>query len=207
MTVIAGADGCPKGWLFVIKNLSTGYIAARILPCIDDVLTLKPRPMVLGIDIPMGLTATGPRQCDREAGAKLGAPRSSSVFPTPVRSTLQADTYGEACQLGVRADGRKLSRQLWGILGKIREVDTFLRSDLELRQWIHEVHPEMSFWAWNGNKAMSYRKKSRAGKVEREALVIPRYGAAYSAATSTLPRGQYSFDDLLDAFAALFMDG
>jgi len=51
---------------------------------------------------------------------------------------------------------------------------------------------------------MAHRKKSSAGKAEREALVRPLYGAAYSAAQLSLPRGQYSNDDLLDAFAALW---
>ncbi len=106
--------------------------------------------------------------------------------------------------LGVKADGRKLSRQTWGILSKIREVDTFLGSDLTRQEWIREVHPEVCFWAWNGNRAMSYRKRAAAGKTEREALVIPRYGTAYTSARSTLPAGRYSKDDLLDAFSALW---
>ena len=204
MVVVAGVDGCPSGWLCVLKDLGTGTIVARILARIDDVLMLIPRPVVLMVDVPIGLTDAGPRECDLEARAKLGKPRSSSVFPAPVRPTLKATSYLDACQLGVNADGRKLSQQTWAILGKIRQVDTFLRSDPTLQELVREVHPEISFWAWNGNRAMSYRKKSMAGKVEREALVMLRYGAAYTAAKSTLPRGQYSNDDLLDAFAALW---
>lgn len=204
MTVVAGVDGCPSGWLCVIKNMDTGTIMARILTRFDDVVMLIPRPVVLMVDVPIGLTDAGPRKCDLEARAKLGVPRSSSVFPAPVRPTLKAATYLDACQLGVKADGRKLSQQTWAILGKIREVDSFLRSDPTLHDWVREVHPEISFWAWNGNRAMSHRKKSPSGKVEREALVMPRYGAAYATAKSTLLRGQYSNDDLLDAFAALW---
>jgi predicted RNase H-like nuclease len=204
MAVIAGVDGCLSGWLSISKNLNTGKIKARILACIDDVLTLSPRPDVLTVDVPIGLTDAGPRACDLEARIKLGVPRSSSVFPAPVRSTLNATTYANACRLGAKADGRKLSRQTWGILRKIREVDTFLRSDLTRQEWVREVHPEVCFWAWNGNRPMSYRKKSQAGKAEREALVIPRYGTAYTLSRSTLPAGKFSRDDLLDAFSALW---
>ena len=204
MVVISGVDGCQSGWLCVTKNLVTMKIVARILTRIDEVLALTPRPDVLTVDIPIGLTDAGPRECDLQARAKLGAPRSSSVFPAPVRPTLKATTYAEACQLGAKADGRKLSQQTWAILGKIREVDTFLRSDPTLQEWVREVHPEICFWAWNGNRAMSHRKKSPAGKAEREALVMSRFGAAYTRARSTLPFGQYSNDDLLDAFAALW---
>lgn len=88
MTVIAGADGCPKGWLFVIKNLSNGHVAVRILPRIDDVLTLNPRLKVLAIDIPIGLTEAGPRQCDREARAKPGGATVKQRFSGSSSSNL-----------------------------------------------------------------------------------------------------------------------
>ncbi len=204
MAVIAGVDGCRSGWVCLTKNLGTGEIVALILACIDDVFTLTPRPDVLTVDVPIGLMEAGARACDLEARAKLGIPRSSSVFPAPVRSTLKASTYTEACRLGAKADGRKLSRQTWAVLRKIREVDTFLRSDLTRQEWVREVHPEVCFWAWNGKRAMSHRKKSLAGKAEREALVIPQYGVAYTSARSILSAGQYSNDDVLDAFSALW---
>jgi len=204
VVLIAGVDGCQSGWLCVTKGLSTGEVGARILARIDDVLTLTPRPDVLAIDVPIGLTDKGPRACDLEARARLGKPKSSSVFPAPVRPTLKATTYAEACDLGVKADGKMLSRQTWAILRKIQEVDTFLRFDLTRQKWIREVHPELCFWAWNGKRAMSYSKKKPVGRTEREDLVISRYGAAYTSALSTLPAGRYSKDDLLDAFSALW---
>jgi hypothetical protein len=51
---------------------------------------------------------------------------------------------------------------------------------------------------------MAQRKNSSSGRTEREALVKPLYGAAYTAARSSLLRDQYGNDDLLDAFAALW---
>lgn len=83
-------------------------------------------------------------------------------------------------------------------------MDSFLRTDPTLNQWVREVHPEVSFWAWKGGKAMAHRKKCPAGRAEREALVKPVYGAAYTAAQSGSPHGHYRIDDLLDAFAALW---
>ncbi|MBM3997633.1 MAG: DUF429 domain-containing protein [Planctomycetes bacterium] len=204
MAIVAGIDGCPFGWLCLTKDLTTGKIVAVILPTIRALLKLEPRPETVMVDVPIGLTDSGPRDCDLLARSHLKAPRSSSVFPAPVRPTLTATSYAHACQLGVKADGRKLSQQAWAILPKIVEVDSFLRSDLTLQQWVREVHPEVCFWAWNSNKAMANRKKSSAGKVEREALVKPLYGTAYSAAQASLPRGQYGNDDLLDAFSALW---
>ncbi len=208
MAVVAGIDGCVDGWLCLTKDVATGKVDAHILARIDGILLLNPRPDIVTVDVPIGLTDAGLRQCDLQARTRLGA-RRSSVFPAPVRPTLVATSYAQACQLGQDADGRKLSQQTWAILPKIREVDAFLRKDPERQNWIREVHPEVCFWAWNGNKAMAHRKKKKRnepplGKIEREGLVIPQYGEWYWASQSTLPRGKYVYDDLLDAFAALW---
>jgi predicted RNase H-like nuclease len=204
MAVVVGIDGCHCGWLCLTKDLCTGSVQGRILKNISDLLALEPKPEVATVDVPIGLTDAGPRKCDREARALLKAPRSSSVFPAPIRSTLVAKTYEQACQIRQKADGNKLSRQSWAILPKIREVDSFLRSDPLLQGWVREVHPEVCFWAWNGNKAMRFSKKKPAGKAERESLVKPLYGADYAGAQASLPPGKYANDDLLDAFAALW---
>ena len=193
-----------------MKDLATGQIDAQILGRIDLILSLDPRPEILTIDIPIGLTDRGPRQCDLEARARLGAPRASSVFPPPIRAMLNATTHEEACRIGQSIEGRKLSIQAWGIFPKIREVDSFLRSDGTLGGWIREIHPEVCFWCWSGRKAMVYPKKPKRkrdpdpGRAEREDLVIPTFGQAYHAAQARLTRGQYQNDDLLDAFAALW---
>lgn len=192
MTIVAGIDGCRAGWLYVSKNLETDEYNTCILSSIDEVINLK--PAVLTIDIPIGLTDSGPRQCDKEARRLLGRPRASSVFPAPIRPKLDATTREQA---GV-------SQQTWAIVPKIREVDNFLRANTDCQSWIREVHPEVCFLAWNNNNAMIHRKKSALGRKEREQLVIPYFGKAYSEAQACLPRGQYANDDLLDAFAALW---
>jgi predicted RNase H-like nuclease len=204
MSTIAGIDGCHGGWLCVCKDLLTGTLTAHILAMIDDILTLAPRPELVMIDIPIGLTDSGPRACDLEARERLQKPRSSSVFPAPIRPVLAARSFAQACLIGVKIDGRKLSQQAWAILPKILEVDAFLQQDLSRASWVREVHPEVCFCAWNGGVAMGNRKKSRAGRIEREALVVPFYGAAYGAVRSSLPRRAFANDDLVDAFAALW---
>lgn len=201
---VAGIDGCRSGWLCLVLELESGRLEPHILPQIAELLALQPRPVLVAIDVPIGLPDAGPRVCDREARRKLGAPRSSSVFPAPARRILEASSYLTACELGQRVDGRKLSRQSWGILPKIREMDAFLRTDPARQTWIREVHPEVSFWAWNAKTPMAHRKKSADGRAEREALIRSKFGDALAVAQSKLPRGQYAADDLLDAFAALW---
>jgi predicted RNase H-like nuclease len=203
MANAGGIDGCRGGWLCLTRNGSTGKIDARILSNIREVLAFRPRLDVLAVDIPIGLTERGPRLCDREARARLGRARGSSVFPAPIRPVLAAATYEEACRIGRAAEGRALSRQAWGIAPKIRQVDDFLAADYSRQDWLHEVHPELSFWCWNGGVPMTHNKKTPEGRREREELVVSRFAEALPAARSML-NGGFSQDDLLDAFAALW---
>jgi len=204
MAVIAGIDGCPGGWLLISKDIATGQIISKILTRINDVISLDPRPDIITIDIPIGLTDSGPRECDLEARRQLGKPRSNSVFPAPIRPTLVAESYEQACQIGQNLDGRKLSKQTWSILPKIKEVDLFMRLDPLTQGWIREVHPEVCFWLWNGLSSMDYNKKKAEGRAERENLVVAHFRERYTAAKLSLRGGRYSYDDLLDAFAALW---
>ena len=201
---IAGIDGCRAGWLLALEDLGTGLCAARILRRIDELLLLDPVPAVIAIDIPVGLTDAGPRPCDQEARRLLGRPRSSSVFPAPVRPLLAARDYARACEIGLRTDGRKPSRQTWGILPKIMEVDAFLQAHPAYQGRIREVHPEVSFRALDFRRPPAHAKKTAEGRVERERLITSHFGGAFRAALEGLPAGGWGRDDLLDAFAVLW---
>jgi predicted RNase H-like nuclease len=80
----------------------------------------------------------------------------------------------------------------------------YLTADLSRQQWIYEVHPEVSFAAWNGGRPMAYRKSSTAGRAERSALI----GATWQGQPERLWRAvcgeECEPDDLNDAFAALW---
>jgi predicted RNase H-like nuclease len=82
--------------------------------------------------MPIGLPERGPRACDLEARRLLGPGRASSVFPAPIRPVLVATSYDDACQIRLQVEGKKLSRQAWVIVPKIREVDDMLRDNSEL---------------------------------------------------------------------------
>lgn len=201
---VAGVDGCRAGWLCVAQNLRTGKCRATILARIEDLLRFDPAPAVIAIDMPIGLTDRGPRACELEARKLLGRPRSSSVFPAPVRPLLRASSWEQACRLGSRIDGQRINRETWNIMPKIREVDAFLRAHPEYRERIHETHPEVCFWRWSGGKGMTYAKKAAEGRAERKALVVSVFGSELEAASSILRRGGWAMDDLLDAFATLW---
>lgn len=204
---IAGVDGCPGGWLCVVADGDKSVVNVVILSHIRELLKLRPRPDLVLIDMPIGLPDRGPRECDRQARRYLQRPRSSSVFSAPIRPMLQARSYPEACAMGARVDGRKLTKQVWFLLPKIRELDWLVGSKATRPGWIREFHPEVSFWAWNGQKAMTHGKRSAVGRREREALVRSEFAGGYAAARLQRAKGKYRLDDLLDAFAGLWTAG
>lgn len=161
----------------------------------------KPSPKVIAVDIPIGLWEKGDRECDNAARAMVGPGRSSSVFPPPPRSALKARDYDEARRLSIDASGKSLSKQTFGIMGKIRELDEWITPRRQKR--VHEVHPEVSFWALNGCMLLNYSKKSSEGREERLRLLRPHFKGVDDLLKG-IDRKTASADDLIDAAAALW---
>lgn len=197
--MLAGVDGSSRGWVVVVcddrlRNPEASFI---------ERLAQLPRGLqVAAVDVPIGLPEKGGRNADILARRALGRPRGSSVFSCPIRPVLGAPTWEEACARMKRIDGRRVSKQTFGILGKIAEADALVRSEAWARRIIHEVHPELSFARWAG-APMKYRKKSPAGRDERQKLIAAVFGrGAFERAQESI-RGHYvGSDDLADAFAA-----
>jgi predicted RNase H-like nuclease len=204
MTTIVGADGCRSGWLCIFEELPSRKLGSKIFGTVADLVVAAPDLGLLAIDIPIGLTETGPRECDVAARAMLGPIRRSSVFAAPIRPALHATSYAAACEESFRAQHKKLSRQSWAIYPKIRELDDLLRSRSDLRERIYEVHPEVSFTAWNGASFVESKKKL-PGFAARHELVSRYFGEhAYETIRARYPRKEVANDDILDAFAALW---
>lgn len=205
MTWIAGADGCRKGWFRVSLELATFAVRFDLVETARDLLARVPRPTVLGIDIPIGLSDAGPRECDRLARKLLGRPRASSVFPAPIRPALAASSRLEASAVTKAADGRGIAAQAWGIYAKVREVDEWMRADADAREIVHEVHPEVSFAAWSGTGPIAASKKSAEGRAIRLALAEAWLGpGVLDRARGDHLKKDLADDDILDAIATLW---
>ena len=205
MVWIAGADGCKSGWFRVSWETGTSKLRFHLIKQAQDLLKTPPQPKVLALNIPIGLTEKGQRDCDKQARQLLGWPRRTSVFPAPIRPALEAKNRIDASERTQAIDGRRVNVQTWAIFPKICEVDKFLQSNLEARKRVHEVHPEVSFYAW-AKGPMKASKKKRAGKLERRELVdgwlVPD---AFDSARKEVPLKKHvSDDDILDAIAALW---
>jgi predicted RNase H-like nuclease len=205
---LAGIDGCPSGWIVVLARADLSEVRVRLMAHFIDVASAPEMPAVIAIDIPIGLperAGYGGRAAENAVRPLLGA-RQSSVFSVPSRAAIAALDYREACRIALATSEppRKVSKQLFMLAPKIREVDAALRADATLSQRVFEVHPELAFWRLNGEQALSEPKKVKSRPYEpglalRRRLLI---GAGLPAAVveASPPKGAGP-DDLIDALA------
>jgi predicted RNase H-like nuclease len=201
--IAVGVDGCPGGWLAVSEGTSRTLIAT-IAQTFAALIELLPSTAVIGLDIPIGLPEEGARQCEKEARQLLGWPRMTSVFSAPLRPCLVARSYEEACRIRSEIERKKISKQAFGILPKIREVDDVLATNRALAARVIEVHPEVSFAIMNGGAALVYSKKKRDGKAVRRALLEAQWPGSVDKLRDRLRGQDCAIDDLHDAMAALW---
>ena len=205
MTILAGVDGCNFGWLCITKDLENGTLNSMIFKSAAELFAQIPAPAVFAIDIPIGLTDSGPRQCDIQARRLLGARRGTSVFPAPIRPVLNVASREEADKIHRSIDGRGVNVFSWDLYPRIRDVDTELQKNSHLRDKVYEVHPEISFKALNGGDSIVAAKRNPTGESIRRSLIENYFG---SGAFDEIRKNHYQKDvanhDINDAFAALW---
>ena len=202
MSVIRGVDGCKGGWLCLSVRPGGTEPSATVFN-VDARDLFAQEALITAIDIPIGLPSNGPRVVDVKARGLLG-PLKSSVFPAPVRATLNERSYEEACGKSYAACGKKLSKQTFAILPRIREVDLRLHESPDLLNSVREVHPEVCFVYWNGGRPLKHPKTSGFGFSERIELVRNVFVTAPERVRNEVSRHDATDDDILDAFAALW---
>jgi predicted RNase H-like nuclease len=205
---LAGVDGCAGGWLVAFVRAQGGETRVRILPRFANVLSVPERPEIVAVDMPIGLperVGIGGRAAENCVRPLLAA-RQSSVFSVPSRAAIYASNYGEACSIAAVTSEppRKVSKQLFNIVPKIREVDECLRENADAAARVFEVHPELAFWRLNGGRALAEPKKVKSrphqpGLALRRGLLIAA-GLPENAVNAPPPKGAAA-DDLLDALA------
>lgn len=192
---LVGVDGCRAGWVAAVDHVAGGTeTRLLVLPDVQGVLALG--AALVGIDIPLGLPAAGPRACDVAARARLGR-RRSSVFPAPVRAVLGATDHRDAVRRSNAASGQGLSVQAWNLVAKIEDADRRIGP----ADHVVEVHPELSFAAMAGGP-LGTRKLDAAGR--RERLDLLRGGFPDVAVQLAARPAGCAADDVLDAYAVLW---
>lgn len=213
---VAGVDGCKGGWVVVIASATNQSIETNA-HCIlklksfftartfSEVLSKTTDCELVCVDIPIGLSdGKKPRECDVTARRILQRPRASSVFPTPIRPCLSAKDYKTASKICFEHSGKKLSRQSFALLDKIRQVDDLMTSVLQRR--VREIHPEISFWSLNNQATIQQNKKTVPGQAQRHKL-LQQIFADMDGILSQLPTDGFVMDDAFDALVAAWTAG
>jgi predicted RNase H-like nuclease len=205
-TWLAGVDGCPGGWAVAWMHPRGGDARLAVVPRFFDVLAAG--PAVVAVDIPIGLPeriGPGGRGPEEAVRPLLGG-RQSSVFSVPSRAAVYTHEFRAACEVAAATSepSRMMSKQLFNIARKIREVDLVLRENPAAAASVFEVHPEVAFWRLNGERALSEPKKVKGrpfapGLAQRCKLLIEA-GVAAAVVDQGAPDGA-AMDDLLDALA------
>ena len=203
-----GVDGCSTGWVAVQFD-EDGYEDTNLYEDIQELwMAHGDAAEQILIDVPIGLreNSNAKRPCDDAARKKLSPKRHSSVFPVPVRTAVQEESYEDAKETQEKRTEGSLGVQSWGIADKIAELDSFLRkTEPDAVGTIREAHPEVCFWALNGESATEYSKTGQPAAAfwERIEILEAIYGDIINDVrdASTNLDAKVGNDDVIDAFA------
>lgn len=198
-----GIDGCPAGW-YVARRGPDGLITGQVYASFAEILRDAPPPSVIAVDIPIGLTESGSRECDVLARSALAPRRSASVFPAPLRCVLEVGSHAEASAMRREREGKGMSIQSFAITKKVREVDLAIAESPAHHDTVHEVHPEVCFRALNGGQSMTFAKKNMEGRGERLRLLSGVFGDVPARLIEERVRRDVGADDVVDALVALW---
>lgn len=143
----------------------------QVVPTFLEVLDYKPAFQVVALFSPVGLLDdpdSRGRTCDRKARALLGRPRAGAVLSAPARAAIKCGSYSEAKE----ANGGRLSAIGWRMLKRTAEVHEQMAPYWQ--RTIFEVHPELTFFQLNDDRAVRFSKHTKAGQTERKALLAGR---------------------------------
>ncbi|WP_135304836.1 DUF429 domain-containing protein [Haloarcula amylovorans] len=159
-----GVDWASGSWVVVEATPETTDISTE--PSLLNVWhEYRNRANKILVDIPVHLRHEGDRECDQKAKDFLGS-RGSTVFWTPNTDAVTARDYDDA----VTKNTRGLGSHSWGLIPRIREVNTVLDEFDTAHETIYESHPEVCFKAYYGDDLPS--KKSDAGFETRKQCLI-----------------------------------
>ena len=212
---VAGVDGCRGGWVTVLRRLDGAEgLRIALVPRFAAVLDAPEAPVVIAVDIPIGLAervGRGGRACDVQARAGLGE-RQSAVFAVPARAAVAEPDYARACAVAFEHSDppRRISKQCFNLFPKIREVDALMTPALQAR--VGECHPEAAFWAMNGCRPLAEPKKVKSrphppGLEARRALLEANGFPGGFLREWHFPSTRVGPDDVLDACACAWTAG
>lgn len=201
--MIASVDGCKDGWLIALADRWPCEAPIRFLHAVDfaDCILKTAQCKAVMVDMPIGLpSGSEERQCDVLARIMLSG-ASSSVFRTPPRSTLGAQSPEEFQELHKKVVCKGAGLPVWGILPKLKEVDDSMKRSVALQSRVREFHPELAWRRFGGEPLLS--KHTGVGLLQRIGILnqtCPNWLGEI--AGLALPKN-VQLDDMLDSVVGL----
>lgn len=193
---VVGVDACSAGWFATV--LSDDDVTTACFENFADLAEEYSDAVRILVDIPIGLPTNSRRRCDVAAKDLLGC-RGSSVFYPPCVSAAEKDDYDDANAEHRDQMGHGLSQQAHAISQKIIEVEEVVDDTYDGQ--IRESHPELCFYALNG-QPIAYSKSSERGRELRLDLLESELGdarAIYEQVLDETYRKDVARDDVLDS--------
>ena len=198
--MIAGVDGCKKGWVVAVGDGWSSQQRPRLLFCETFKLVLKATDTceVVAVDMPIGIPSGAQRRdCDLQAIKALGK-AASRVFLTPPRESLCAKTPVEFQEIHRNLRDTGAGFVVWGIVPKIKEVDEVMKPQLQDR--VFEFHPELVWKRLAGNVLDS---KHTASGILQRISIVEEYVGGIKHFREDKGAMNGAIDDVLDALVGL----
>ncbi len=200
--MIIGIDGCKSGWFATWKEPS-GFLKSAVFTKLNQLVESfeDNSSLTIGIDMPVVLDDSIPREADRMARTLLGK-KASSIFTAPTSQMLYQPTYELACQFSKKNFGKSISIQSWHLFPKIKDVQTVIHHE---QLDMYEIHPELSFRAMNNNEVVMESKKTSNGFLMRRRLIEKHFLTFdFETIRTEHLKKNVADDDILDALAVLW---
>ena len=91
MSVVAGADGCPGGWICIRLDTQTGEISSEMYRTAASLIEQAPEPVVLISTSPLDFRMPVVERATYGQEVSIVA-RRSSVFPSPIRRAIACES-------------------------------------------------------------------------------------------------------------------
>ena len=129
------------------------------------------------------------------------------MFAVPSRDAVLQTEYRRACDVAHATSDppRKVSQQSFNLFPKIREVDAHITPAVQ--RHVVECHPELAFWALNGEQPLTEPKKRKSRphqpglELRRSLLRNVGFDRAFLDGLAARRSSTVGVDDMLDACA------
>lgn len=199
MGIFVGIDGCKGKWVAAV--ISEDGFEVDKFNTIDEICRKYSDADTMIIDIPIGLPESlNDLRPDKIVRKQLGK-KGSSIFDTPSRQAIYAESKEHARELNISALSRSLSEQSLAIGKAIRQVDEFLNRNPEWKNRLLESHPEYCFMKLNGNQPILEKKTEPDGQALRLEVLNKHYLQSEDVIQKFLRDVPYrkKIDDVIDA--------